>query len=319
MKVLYSDNSKSLVFNPETDFRTNLGWEENFLDQQNEILRSIINPIENYETVRHIHEQYNSTISGTTISQCDIWFYFYFLNNQNPKTYANGLDYNFVGIAPKENALLLKHTTNSFFRLEFYTTKKRETQKLVFAKNLSIPLGQKVYDINLRDTIFVPVFHGNNYRNTENMYLFWFNDDTVYSEYNKSSTADTHTDYNNLNSGYTFLHITSGTTENPIQGTLWTRTGSTGNWSSRSWDGPTFYMTARFFNAEDGTITRFLNKDLTANNSGLVNGTRMGTLASPLVFYEMNYSNPLNDENDSYYKITFKRANNSYKIIREVP
>lgn len=263
MNILYNRDSKSLVFNPETDFRTNAGWEENFLDYQEEVLRSIINPVENYETVRYIHEPYNVTISGVTTKQCDIWYQFYFLNNQNPRDYDNGFDYDLVGISPKENAKLLKHTVNSFFRLEFYTTRERETQKLVFAKNLSIPLGQKVFDLNLREDIFVPVFNGNNYRNTENMYLFWFGDDTVFS-------------------------------------------------------GLTFYMTARFFNAEDGTITRFLNKDLTVNNSGLVNGERVGTTANPVKFYEMNYSNTVDEVNDVYYQVRFKRSDHSYKITRGI-
>jgi hypothetical protein len=263
MNILYNRDSKSLVFNPETDFRINAGWEENFLDYQEEVLRSIINPVENYETVRYIHEPYDVTISGVSTKQCDIWYQFYFLNNQNPRDYDNGFDYDLIGISPKENAKLLKHTVNSFFRLEFYTTRERETQKLVFAKNLSIPLGQKVFDLNLREDIFVPVFNGNNYRNTENMYLFWFGDDSVFS-------------------------------------------------------GLTFYMTARFFNAEDGTITRFLNKDLTANNSSLVNGERVGTTANPVKFYEMNYSNTVDEINDVYYQVRFKRSDHSYKITRGI-
>jgi|688.fasta_scaffold450193_1 hypothetical protein len=259
MKILYKNIDQSLVFNPETEFRTNAGWEENFLEQQDNILKSIINPIENYETTRYIHEPYNVTISSVQTLQCDIWFYFNFLNSGN--TYSNGLDYNLIGISPKENVKLLKHTVNSFFRLEFYTTPYRETQKLVFAKNLSIPLGQKVFDMNLRDDIFIPVFNGNNYRNTENMYLFWFPDNTVYT-------------------------------------------------------GTTFYMTARFFNAEDGSILRFLNRDLTVNNSGLVDGTRVGTTSNPVMFYEMNPNVNTNPEENVYYRVLFKRPEHTYTIIR---
>lgn len=263
MNILYNNTDKSLIFNPETDFRTNAGWEENFLDYQEDVLRSIINPVENYETVRYIHEPYDVSISGSTISQSDIWYQFYFLNNQNPRDYDNGLDYDLIGISPKENAKLLKHTVNSFFRLEFYTTRERETQKLVFAKNLSIPLGQKVFDLNIREDIFIPVFNGNNYRNTENMYLFWFGDNTVFS-------------------------------------------------------GLTFFMTARFFNAEDGTTTRFLNKNLTIDNSGLVNGERVGTTANPIKFYEMNFSDTVDDVNDVYFQVLFTRTDHSYKITRGI-
>lgn len=258
MKILVKNIDQSLIFNPETEFRTNAGWEENFQETQDALLKTIINPSENYETIRYIHEPYNITVSGRQMNQCDIWYRFNFLNNSN--TYTNGLDYNLVGISPEENSKLLKHTVNSFFRLEFYSTPFRETQKLVFAKNLSIPLGQKVYDLNIKDDIFIPVFNGNNYRNSENMYLFWFPDNSVYK-------------------------------------------------------GLTFFMTARFFNAEDGTITRFLNKDLTIDNSGLVDG-RVGLASSPVVFYEMNSNDDINNSEDVYYKVNFKRSDYSYRIMR---
>jgi hypothetical protein len=257
MKILKKNISNSFILDQTTNFKTDLGWEEAFNEIEQDILETIINPVENYETIRYINEPY----SGVTGDICDIWYYFNFLNNQNPKTYANGLDYNLIGISPKENASLLKHTVKSFFRLEFYSTPNRETQKLVFAKNLSIPLGQKVYDKSLMDTIFVPVFNGNNFRNTENMYLFWFPDNTVF----------------------------------------------TGN---------TFYMTARFFNAEDGSVTQFLNKDLNVNNSGLINNERLGSYSSPIKFYEIASNYTVNQEEDLYYRIIFKRTNHSYKVLR---
>lgn len=263
MNIRYTNTDKTLILTPETEFRPNLGWEENFLDYQKDILQSIINPLENYETVRYIHENYSVTIDDIPTTQCDIWYYFYFLNNQSPRDYDNGLDYDLIGISPKENAKLLKETSKSFFRLEFFTTPNRETQKLIFAKNLSLPLGQKVFDLNLKDMISIPVFNGNNFRNTENMYLFWFSDDSVISEL-------------------------------------------------------TFYMSARFFNAEDGTVTRFLNKDLNADNSGLINGERVGTFNKPINFYEMNFSNPLDEVNDQYYTIKFRRSDHSYKILRGI-
>jgi hypothetical protein len=82
--------------------------------------------------------------------------------------------------------------------------------------------------------------------------------------------------------------------------------------------GLTFYMTARFFNAEDGTITRFINKDLTVNNSGLVNGERVGLKANPVRFYEINFSNTIDDVDDLYYQVVFKRSDHTYKITRGI-
>lgn len=255
MKILYKNITNSLTLDKTTNFSNDLGWEESFKEEERNILNTIINPVENYETIRYIHEPY----TGSTGLICDIWYYFYFIDSSNG--YTKGLDYNLAGITPQENALLLKQTTKSFFRLEFYTTPRRETQKLVFAKNLSIPLGQKVFDQTLVDKIFIPVFNGNNYRNTENMYLFWFPDDTVFS-------------------------------------------------------GTSFYMTARFFNADDGSITQFLNKDVNVDNSGLVDGQRLGPYSTPIKFYEIAENYDIIPEDDLYYCVSFRRSDHTYKITR---
>jgi hypothetical protein len=229
MKILTTTSDINLNISGEQDFKTNLGWHENFQEFEDKALRTIINPVDNYETTRYIHEPYTGITSG--ISQCDIWFYFYFLDEVG--SYIKGLDYNLVGLSPKENALMLKQTVKSFFRLEFFTTPFRENQKLIYAKTLSLPLGQKVFLSDLNDFIRVPVFTGNNYSNTENMYFFWFQDSSVYS-------------------------------------------------------GTTFYMSARFFNAEDGSVIPFVNKDVSATS--------------------------FIDKNDLYYQITIDQTNHSYIV-----
>lgn len=50
------------------------------------------------------------------------------------------------------------------------------------------------------------------------------------------SLTDDHLNYDNQEEGFTFLHITSGDTLNPVLGTLWIRVGSAGNWQSQSWN-----------------------------------------------------------------------------------
>jgi hypothetical protein len=218
MKILRKNTDLNLVLNHELDFQMNLGWQENMQQFEDEVLNDIINPIDNYETVRYIHKP-------DGIDESDIWFYFYFLNNGS---YSKGLDYSLVGIEPKENAKMLRQSTESFFRLEFYKTPNkldvngnvtgytaptRQNRKLIFTKNLTLPLGEKYFYTPLQENIHVPVFHGSNYTNKENMYLFWFQDESVLAETNLSGTT-------------------------------------TGN---------TFFMTAKFFNAKDGLITDFYN------------------------------------------------------------
>jgi len=179
MKILRSNTDKTILLNSETNFGTDLGWEENFQEFEHETLKSIINPVENFETVRYIHSGYTGT---KDIYQHDIWFEFYFANWSGGTD--GGLNYELIGLSPENNAKLLRSENTSFFRLEFYKAPEGENpnsnnRKLVFTKHLPIPLGEKVYYTPIRDNIFVPVFVGSNYRNKENMYLYWFQDNTV--------------------------------------------------------------------------------------------------------------------------------------------
>lgn len=271
MELLNSNSERQLSINIETNIQTNAGWQDNLSEFENEVLEDVINPVINYETVRYVHKPYNS--SG--ITQTDIWFYFYFKNGTG---YTNGLDYSLVGITPQENEKMLKQSTQSFFRLEFFKTPgvmsgstlvceppTRRNRRLVFAKNLSLPLGEKFFYSVLNGYVHVPVFTGSNYRNKENMYLFWFQDESALNETNLSGST-------------------------------------TGN---------TFFMTAKFYNAKDGSIIDFTNRQITSEileqndmyyqvNIDKTNyqydvflytgntGNRMGTRTQPIRFYEKN-------------------------------
>ena len=249
MKILRKDTDLNLLLNTETDFQTNLGWEESLKEFETEILSDIINPIENYETVRYIHKPYTS--SGVT--QTDIWFYFYF---QSGGTYVQ--DYTPQGISSQENENMLKQATESFFRLEFYKTPgvisntgttltceppTRQNRKLIFAKNLSLPLGEKMFYNPLNGYIHLPVFRGSNYSNKENMYFFWFQDESVLTETNLSGTT-------------------------------------TGN---------TFFMTAKFYNAKEGTILDFTNDSYSTGHT-------------------------ITEQNDMYYQVDINKTDYSYQV-----
>lgn len=142
MKILRKSGDYNVILNQENDFQTNLGWEEGLDIFEDEILTTIINPIDNYETIRYIHEPYDTDLNGTTVNQCDIWFKFHFIDANT--SYNNGLDYSLVGISPKDNANMIKTSTESYFRLEFFKTPNNEpptrmNRKLVFSKNLQLP------------------------------------------------------------------------------------------------------------------------------------------------------------------------------------
>ncbi len=295
MEILKKSGDYNVIVNQQNDFQTNLGWEEGMDIFEDEVLSTIINPIDNYETVRYIHQPYSGLTGNGDDLQCDIWYKFYFIDSG--ETYTNGLDYSLVGIRPKDNALMTKVSSESFFRLEFFKTPSsfwsdtetymyeqtisygsniykslidnnvnnvpdevdgdkwemiienesicepptRINRKLVFSKNLSLPLGEKFYYNTLKQNIHIPVFMGSNYKNKENMYLFWFQDDTVLSE--------------------------------------------------SIYKGNTFFMTAKFFNALDGSILDFTTTGLTVDQQ-------------------------LVEDRDMYYKINIDKTNYSYKVYK---
>jgi hypothetical protein len=254
MEILKSTDDLNIILNNEIHFQSDAGWEESLIAYEDELLKKVINPIENYETVRYIHKPYDS--SG--ITQTDIWFYFYFIDNSD--LYDNGLDYNLVGITSQENEHMLKQSTESFFRLEFYKTPgtvtdgaltceppSRINRKLVFAKNLALPLGEKYFYTTLNGYIHLPVFQGSNYKNKENMYFFWFADESVLTETNLSGST-------------------------------------TGN---------TFFVTAKFYNAKDGSILDFTNSGLTSNYM----------------------SSGFTESNDMYYQVDIDKRDYSYEIF----
>jgi hypothetical protein len=276
MKIIKTTNDINLVLNVETDFLSNLGSEENLQQFEGEVLDEILNPIENFDVIRFIHKPYS--IGESSITQSDIWFYFYFLSGS---TYVQ--DYTPQDISSRENELMLKQSTESFFRLEFYKTPgvvngntlsceppTRVNRKLVFSRNLSLPLGEKMFYNTLNGYVHLPVFNGNNYRNKENMYLFWFEQEDVLIETNLSGTTS----------------------------------------------GNTFFMTAKFYNAKNGNIVDFTNSGFTqnyevteesdmyyqvdidrtnhtyeiSNYNGITKGTRVGTVSGTTInavkFYE---------------------------------
>jgi hypothetical protein len=241
MKILRNTNDMNIVLNQELFFKNDAGWQENMQEFEKEVLKDIINPVENYETVRYIHKPY---VSSNNVYQTDIWFYFYFIDATSG--YTNGIDYSLVGITPQENEHMLKQSTESFFRLEFYKTPNNDTpdrtnRRLVMTKNLSLPLGEKYLYTLLNGYIHLPVFTGSNYRNKENMYFFWFHDDSAFNE-----------------------------------------TNLTGN---------TFWVTAKFYNAKDGSILDFTTTGLTASQEVV-------------------------ETRDMYYRVDIDRTDYSYQVYR---
>jgi hypothetical protein len=268
MEILFKNSNMNLVINQEQDFKTDLGWQENAQELEDQTLEKIINPVDNYETVRYIHQPYNSSLSGLTISQSDIWFKFHFLSGS---TYVT--DYEPTGLSFKENNEIREFFKRSFFRLEFYKTPNgeaptRANRRLVFTKNLPLTSGEQYNFYNETLTgvtdvkIYKPVFMGTNYKNSENLYIFWFQDDSPFEESNLI--------------------------------------------------GNIFYMTAKFFNAENGEITDFVtNSDVDVD----IDQGRYGIRTNPIQFFEKdNSGGQIIEPDDMYYCVTIDRTDFSYVV-----
>lgn len=320
MEILKNNTNLNIVINTEQNFRTDLGWQENLVEFEKEVLEDIINPAKNYETVRYIHRPYTSNLG---LSQSDIWFKFYFRSGATPN-YV--LDYSPIGITTRENELMLKQSTESFFRLEFYKTPgvltnngttltceppTRQNRRLVNSRNLSLPLGEKFFytTTNSGYYIHVPVFTGSNYRNKENMYLFWFDDESTLTDTNLSGTT-TLDEYvfgtgstiqtilfTNENNDITQVNIpTSGTTLIGWTGQTFTIPNQV-TYSKRSDGSPiyhgknSFFMTAKFFNGKDGDIIDFTNQAFST-------------------------SHVITEEKDMYYQVDFDNYERTYQVYK---
>lgn len=222
MKILRKNTDITINLNLDTNFNLDLGREEGLELFEEQTLNKLVNPIENYETDRFQFKPYSGLTGDIDDLQCNIWYNFYFYNLANPQTHIGGTNYIYVGITPSENISLIKSVTKCFFRLEFfkvpYNQKPSKTnRKLAFSRNISLVSGEKVFYENYNREVVLPIFMGSKHRNRENMYLYWFQDQSV------------------------------------LDGTIFT--------------GDTFYMTAKFFNAKDGTIVNFGNKSIASDGN----------------------------------------------------
>lgn len=217
MKILNNKKEKGLIINLSENQQIDLGWQDNLEVLIEEKLDEVVNPITNFETKRIVHTPYNFEKEGINLMICDIWYEFFFYDTNG--NYVQ--EYSPIGLTITENIKQLREVNKSFFKLEFFKTRNNEkpnrsNRLLVFSKMLSIPLGERYFYSNMNDTIYRPTFTGNNVRNKENMYLYWFEDE--------------------------------------------------GSVLENDYLGDDFWVTAKFFNSDNGDIYDFTNKIKTAND-----------------------------------------------------
>jgi hypothetical protein len=80
-------------------------------------------------------------------------------------------------------------------------------------------------------------------------------------------------------------------------------------------------MTAKFFNAEDGSITDFTNKPFINGFDEPSYLSRIGTTSNPILFYQRGIPNPtqeVDEDNDMYYCVKIKRNDIEYGYVYDI-
>lgn len=163
MEILKNVNQIPINISSTNDIT--LDWQNGINEYiKNELINDIINPIVNLETIRYINKPYS--LNNLTI--CDVRFDFYFKNNNH-----YFLDYTKNGFTIEDIRKITPQSNNSFFKLEFYN-ETGVNKKLLFSKILTVPSSRRVLLKDIVDDIFIPIFIGNNIKNTENIYFHYF-------------------------------------------------------------------------------------------------------------------------------------------------
>lgn len=233
MEILKQKENINILIDNNQNFKTDLGWGDSFQEYENDVLKDIINPIENYEMDIYKHEIYDN---GSFMIN-DLWIKFNFFNNISFDD-----NYNFHTF---QNHELFTHTEgfiNSFFRIEYYKTENNDlptklNRRLVSTKVINVIDGELFLDNSFNEYIYMSLFVGSNIKNKYISNFYWFQDNTILKD--------------------TLL------------------------------DNDTFWLSAKFFNAKNGLIYDFTNKEI---------------------------SNEIEESQDMYFKCVIDKSTNTFKI-----
>ena len=178
-RIRLDENSKSIELPINTTWDM-VGVNDSIEIFENEIIKKIINPIDNFETIRYSHEPWNDSISDNTKTSINYEFYFYNSpadSNITGETNSNNWvsDYRANGLTTSEVYFKDKVLTNSFFKLDFYDSKNVTNQQIYLTiiiptrqgETLSTTYGRKTVNINK------PTFSLDFTGNKEGYFVYW--------------------------------------------------------------------------------------------------------------------------------------------------
>lgn len=147
---------------------------------ENEIIKKVINPIDDFETIRYSHEPWVETINGIEQTSIDYEFYFYNVSTNNSVTAETTstnwiLDYRANDITTRQIYFDEPVFKNSFFKLDFYDTKNTTNQQIYLTiiiptsqgSTMTTQYGYKT--VNIRK----PKFILNSVGDKDGYYIYW--------------------------------------------------------------------------------------------------------------------------------------------------
>ena len=143
----------------------NLSWDLGGVNDsidlfESEVIRQVINPIDNFETTRYSHKVYNDTITDKTQTSVNYEFYFYSAttdsNITSETTSTNWVtDYRANNMTTTDIVFKVGKFTSSFFKLDFYDTPSTTNQQIYLTiilptrqgEIMTVPYGLTFVDI----------------------------------------------------------------------------------------------------------------------------------------------------------------------------
>lgn len=157
------------------------GVNESIEVYENEIIKKIINPIDDFETVRYAHEPWSDTINGVTKTSTNYQFYFYSATTDTSITATTDdsnwvIDYRANGLSTANVLYREPVFSQSFFKLDFYDTKNTTSQQIFLTIIIPVRQGKTVkvpFGVNNFVDIKTPNFSLDYIGDKEAYYIYW--------------------------------------------------------------------------------------------------------------------------------------------------
>jgi len=165
-----------------------VSWDVNGINEsidlyEDEVIRQVINPIDNFETTRYSHNPWNESITNKTQTSTNYEFYFYSATTNadivNETTNVNWVtDYRANNISTIDILFQKEVFKKSFFKLDFYDTKNTSNQQIYLTiiiptrqgKTMIVPYG--VSNVEIKKPVYELDFLGDK----EGYFIYWLKD-----------------------------------------------------------------------------------------------------------------------------------------------